>query len=218
MEKKSDVTFTEIFAELKNTGILMVTDKLLPSVVAMIVGEPIRGSWWGHPKSHDIFNINVRLAEHPDVIAIKLVSGKNTFVHRKLWSAVIAIGNSNEDWQLNKLKPLAISLLETVKKPGQVQTDSFGQFPGGDSKAITKVAAELENRLLIHAEEIHTDRGSHSRRLETWDNLAKRLDFSPKSMPVAEAKQSFEKILNDLNARYNGHGELPWPKSSEYKL
>ena len=210
MEKKSEAIFKEIFAELKKTGILMVTDKLLPSVVAIIVGEPVRGSWWGHPKSHDIFNMNVRLADHPDVIAIKLVSGKNTFVHRKLWSAVIAIGNSNDDWQLNKLNPLAVSLLETVKKSGQIQTDSFGQFPGGDSKAISKVAAELETRLLIYAEDIHTDRGSHTRRLETWDNLAKRLRFSPKSISVVDAKQTFEKILKDLNNHCDGQGQVPW--------
>ena len=210
MERKHETLFKEIFAELKATGILMVTDKLLPSVVAKVVGEPVRGSWWGHPKSKDIYNINVRLAEHPDVLVSKLLSGKNTFVHRRLWSALIAIGGSNESWQLNRLDPMAKSLLEAVRKSGQIQTDSFGQFPGGDSRTISKAAGELESRLLVYAEDIHTDRGSHTRRLETWGNLAKRLGFSADPIEAPEAKSCFEKILNDLNTRHNGEGRFPW--------
>src|SRR5260370_38244391 len=136
MERKHEPLFKEIFTELKATGILMVTDKLLPSVVAKIVGEPVRGSWWGHPKSKDIYNTNVRLAEHSDVLVVKLISGKNTFVHRRLWSALIAIGGSKEAWQLNRLDPIAKSLLGTVCKSVQSQTDRFGQFPGGVSMTI----------------------------------------------------------------------------------
>src|SRR3954469_10096983 len=116
MERKQESLFKEVFAELKTTGILMVTDKLLPSVVVSVVGEPVRGSWWGHPKSKEIYNINVRLADHADVLAVKLVSNKNTFVHRRLWSELIAIGGADEAWQLDRLNPVAKSLLETVRK------------------------------------------------------------------------------------------------------
>jgi hypothetical protein len=28
----------------------------LPNVAEMVAGEPIRGSWWGHPASHAIFD------------------------------------------------------------------------------------------------------------------------------------------------------------------
>ena len=28
----------------------------VPSLVATLLGEPVRGSWWGHPQSHQVFS------------------------------------------------------------------------------------------------------------------------------------------------------------------
>src|SRR5262245_65698284 len=60
----------------------------LPSVAEMIAGEPIRGSWWGHPAGHAIFDALNTLAESPDVVRTRLVNGKVTLVHRRLWPAL----------------------------------------------------------------------------------------------------------------------------------
>ena len=56
----------------------------------------MRGSWWAHPRSHEIFRVNCELAEHPDVLVNKLISGKITYLHRALWSAFVAIGRARE--------------------------------------------------------------------------------------------------------------------------
>ncbi len=49
-------SLAKIEAALKHHGILMLADASFPSVAALIVGEPIKGSWWGHPKGNEIFN------------------------------------------------------------------------------------------------------------------------------------------------------------------
>ena len=36
--------------ELKRYGLLLVTDARLPSLVALVAGAPVRGSWWSHPR------------------------------------------------------------------------------------------------------------------------------------------------------------------------
>jgi len=63
----------------------------VPSVAEAVAGEPIRGSWWGHPRGHDIFRALSELSGSPDIKCFKLVDGKVTFVHRRLWPALVRL-------------------------------------------------------------------------------------------------------------------------------
>jgi hypothetical protein len=65
----------------------------LPNVASMIVGEPIKGSWWGHPAGHEIFAGLNELADSPDVVRVRLVNKKITLIHRRLWPAVVRLGD-----------------------------------------------------------------------------------------------------------------------------
>lgn len=65
----------------------------LPNVAELIAGEPIRGSWWGHPQSHAIFDALNVLAESPDVVRTRLVKGKVTLVHRRLWPPLVRVAD-----------------------------------------------------------------------------------------------------------------------------
>jgi hypothetical protein len=65
----------------------------LPSVAEMIAGGPIRGSWWSHPRSHAIFDEINRFADSPDVVRLRLVNGKVTLVHRRLWPALVRVAD-----------------------------------------------------------------------------------------------------------------------------
>jgi hypothetical protein len=65
----------------------------LPNVAALIAGEPIRGSWWGHPSGHAIFEALNSLADSPDVVRTRLVNGKVTLIHRRLWPAVVRVAD-----------------------------------------------------------------------------------------------------------------------------
>jgi hypothetical protein len=59
-----------------------------PSLAEEIAGEPIRGSWWGHPRGRDIFRALGEVHDSPDVLMCRLVEGKRTFVHKRLWPAL----------------------------------------------------------------------------------------------------------------------------------
>lgn len=65
----------------------------LPNVAELIAGEPIRGSWWGHPAGHQIFAGLNALADSPDVIRTRLVNGKVTLIHRRLWPALVRVAD-----------------------------------------------------------------------------------------------------------------------------
>jgi hypothetical protein len=63
----------------------------VPSLAEAVAGEPIRGSWWGHPRGKEIFSALSAVADSPDVLSFRLVDGKITFVHRKLWPAIVRL-------------------------------------------------------------------------------------------------------------------------------
>jgi hypothetical protein len=188
-----------VLARVKEHGLLLQTDANLPSVCALVTGAPVRGSWWAHPRSHDIFRVNCELAEHPDVLVIKLISGKITYLHRALWPALIAIGRSRESWQMDGLSREARDLLGKVDRE-PVQTD----------RSLSKPASELESNLLVYSEQFHTNTGAHARRLESWDQWSKRTGFVEKRMTAIRAKSELEKTVASLNQRFKGRGHLPW--------
>jgi hypothetical protein len=83
------MTFAEARAFVSTHGIVLESASgPVPSLVATIVGEPIHGSWWGHAQSHQIFGITRAVRSTPSVLTCRLVQGKVTFVHRRLWSSV----------------------------------------------------------------------------------------------------------------------------------
>jgi len=63
----------------------------IPNLAEYVAGEPIRGSWWGHPAGHGIFEVLTRLMESPDLVATRLINGNITLVHRRLWPALVRV-------------------------------------------------------------------------------------------------------------------------------
>ena len=66
----------------------------VPSLAAAIAGEAIRGSWWSHRRSHEIFELTRRVRESGDVLVCRVVQGKITYVHRRLWPALVRAAKS----------------------------------------------------------------------------------------------------------------------------
>ncbi|MEK6279519.1 MAG: hypothetical protein AABN95_04120 [Acidobacteriota bacterium] len=204
-----------MFSKILKFGFLLESDPKLPSVCSLITGAPLRGSWWSHPLAQTIFQVNEKLEDHPDVLIMKLVSGKVTFVHRDLWPHILAIGTARERWQMEGLSASARSLLRTMEETGFLHTDQFDPMR---SRATEKnkpgyLARELELRLLIHAEQIHTASGAHAKLLETWDHWSKRKGFARSAIQIEEAKRNLEERLQKLNDEFNATARFPWSAS-----
>ncbi len=211
--KTTAKAFQDSFRELKRTGLLLLADNKLPSIATLVVGEPIRGSWWGHPKSHDIFRVVCRIAGHPDVAASKLISGKVTFLHRKLWPVLIAIGMSREPWQMNGLPRKARNLLRIVDQDGEVRTDRLPASPKAKDSSWREAIRELEERLLVYAEEFHSETGAHAKRLESWKHWAARRKYKTGEMKTEESKLELSGFLIALNKKFKAKARLPWMDS-----
>ncbi len=60
----------------------------IPSLVDAIAGETVLGNWWSHPLSRTIFTLTRAVRAAPQVLVCRLVDGKITFVHERLWRAL----------------------------------------------------------------------------------------------------------------------------------
>jgi hypothetical protein len=165
---------------LKKHGLLLLQDKTLPSVATIVAGEPVKGSWWAHAKSHAIFAEVERLTDDPHVLVTRLIAKKVTFVHERLWPAVLAVAMSAPR---DRLSSAARALLKKIEKEGAV-------------RASGAAARELQERLLVHAREVHTESGRHETELQTWARWASGRNIEP--LPIDTARAELDRAIQAL--------------------
>jgi len=84
------MTPEQALAFVQEQGAVLVAGKgPRKPMTEVIAGEPIKGSWWAHPKGKEIFRVLQSLEESPDIVSCRLIGGKVTLVHRRLWPALI---------------------------------------------------------------------------------------------------------------------------------
>ncbi|MBI2993191.1 MAG: hypothetical protein HYY48_03330 [Gammaproteobacteria bacterium] len=77
---------------IRKHGVVLVSARgPVPNLAEAIAGERIHGSWWGHAKSQQIFNVLEEVRDSDEVLVCRLVGGKVTLVHRRLWPALIRL-------------------------------------------------------------------------------------------------------------------------------
>jgi hypothetical protein len=209
MNASSVIAVDDVADYLGRLGVLLETDRAFPSITGIMVREPIKGSWWAHPMANEIYMLSQRLIHHPDTIFLKLLSGKTTFVHRRLWPELIAIGTAQEPWQLDALPTSAKSMLKKVEERGSLRMDEIKGARTAKEKGAD--ARTLELRLLVFGDDVHTASGEHVKRIETWEHWAWRTGFNTRVLPTPEgAKREFARIVENLNAEFGADATLPW--------
>jgi len=185
-------TCTDVERAIAKHGVLLVQDKIALDVVGILAGEKLSTSWWGHAAGQKIFACLERLDDDPDVLATRLVAGKITYLHRRLWPAFLAIARTQGSWQTNGLSSDAVRLFDSVKKSG--------------TRATGRAAKELQERLLAHAEQVHTESGRHETQLEAWSRAQKTRDVvSAKDIDAAQTE--IEAAICEIGGSATA---LPW--------
>jgi hypothetical protein len=99
------VTPTRALAFVETAGaVVQAARTSLPSLAETVAGEPIRGSWWAHPRAREIYLAAQAVHDSPDVLVCKLADGKVTFVHRRLWPALVRLASRFRKAQLAKVR------------------------------------------------------------------------------------------------------------------
>jgi hypothetical protein len=116
----------------------------VPSLAEAIAGEPIRGSWWGHPKARQIFPATRAVRDSADVLVCRLIGGKVTYVHRRLWPALVRLAKRIERSRLD-----AIREEHTASGAHRLVTTAFPRWVTTEvQRAASKLSEEEACRLI----------------------------------------------------------------------
>ena len=210
MARREAANLTKVLRAVEQSGLLMQADSALPSVVTLLVGQPVHGSWWGHPMGDAIHIVNSHLKEHPDLIAAHLVSRKLTFIHRRVWPALFGVALSGEPWQSENLGPLARRILGLVTRERSLRADDASSFSELSSAERRAGIRELERRLLVHSTDTHTESGTHTKTLQTWERCRERKRFSGHTLSADEARAQLDRLVDAWRVGPDVRAVLPW--------
>jgi len=86
------VTPLEAIAFVREHGVVLESASgPVPALAHAIAGGPIRGSWWAHPRSKEIFALTRAVRDSDDILVCRVVDGNVTFVHRRLWAPLVRV-------------------------------------------------------------------------------------------------------------------------------
>jgi hypothetical protein len=96
---------SEALAFVRDHGVVLASARgTVPRLTEAIVGEPIRGSWWSHPQSRRIYAILQAVSASDQVLVCRLIEGKITLVHRRLWPALAVLAGRFAPAQLTRVR------------------------------------------------------------------------------------------------------------------
>jgi hypothetical protein len=79
-------------AWIRDRGVVLQSARgPVPNVAQFIAGEPIRGSWWGHPAGKEIYAILTLLDESTEIVSTRLINRKVTLLHARVWPGVVRV-------------------------------------------------------------------------------------------------------------------------------
>lgn len=112
-----------------------------PNLAEEIGGEPIHGNWWGHEKGRAIFWATRTVRISSDVLVCRLLDGKVTYIHRRLWPAIVRLADL-----LDRTKLAAI---HEKHKPSGAHKVRLIPFPKWVPREIQQVPKELSDQEAI---------------------------------------------------------------------
>ncbi len=139
------MTTKQALAFVKTKGVALESGRgSVPSLAETIAGKRIRGSWWKHPKGNNIFLCSRAIRNSKDVLVCHLVGGKITYVHRRLWPALVRLAD-----QFDPARLAAIREIHTASGKHKVEATAYPKWVPSDvmSAAAKLTAEEARNQL-----------------------------------------------------------------------
>jgi hypothetical protein len=134
-------------AFVKANGIVLESGRgAVSSLAEAIAGAPIRGSWWAHPKANDIFLCSRAIRESANVLVCRLAGGKVTYVHRRLWPALVRLAGRFDADRL-----AAIQEIHTPSGKHEVHTTAYPDWVTEDVRRAAEELTENEAASLLPA-------------------------------------------------------------------
>jgi hypothetical protein len=110
-----------------------------PNLAEAVAGAKIPGSWWKHAKARTIFRATRVVRDCEDILVCRSIDGKITFIHRRLWPAVVRLARRFESDHL-----AAIREEHTATGAHRVNTVPFPRWVPAEVSAAASVLSDVE--------------------------------------------------------------------------
>ena len=131
------MTTAQALAFIKRHGIVLESARgPVPSLAAKVAGESITGSWWSHSKGSEIFLLSRAMRRSPEILVCRIVGGKVTYVHRRLWPALVLLAR--------RFPKKSLAAIEEVHTPTGKHKLLVTAFPDWVPKEVLRSAHELK--------------------------------------------------------------------------
>src|SRR5438552_2885104 len=139
-ENYATMTSSAALAFIRRHGVVLEAGRgPVPNLAEAVAGAPIRGSWWGHAKGREIFHLTRAVRDSADVLVCRLVGGKITYVHRRLWPAVVRLASRFARDDLAALREV-----HTVQGRHAVRTMPFPRWVPSEVRRQARGLSEIE--------------------------------------------------------------------------
>ena len=98
----------------------------------------MRGSWWSHPKGNEIFLLSRAIRESPEVLVCRIAGGKVTYVHRRLWPALVLLAG--------RFSKKSLAAIKEIHTPLGKHKVVMTPFPDWVPKEVLRAARELQEQ------------------------------------------------------------------------
>lgn len=81
-----------VLAFVREHGVVLESAKgPAPRLIDAIAGETVQGSWWAHAQGKRIFALLEAVKEADEILVCRLIDGKVTLVHQRLWPQLVCV-------------------------------------------------------------------------------------------------------------------------------
>lgn len=100
------MTAAEALAFVERHGVVLESARrgTIPSLADAVAGEELGGNWWSHASGKRIFAATRAVRGASDVLVCRLVDGKITFVHARLWPSLARLADRFAPPRLARLR------------------------------------------------------------------------------------------------------------------
>jgi len=143
-EHMPPISFEDALSFVETNGIVLESAHgPVPAFADFVAGERVT-RWWSHPKGRLIFALTRALRDSPDVLTCRFVDGKVTYIHRRLWPALVKLSGELETSNLGAIREEHL--------PGgkhELRVTEFPRWVPADVLAASKRLTQREARAML---------------------------------------------------------------------
>ena len=123
---------------VKTAGIVLESGRSpVPNLAEAVAGESISGSWWSHPKGDQIFQLTRAIRNSQQILVCRLVLGKITYVHERLWPALVRLAD-----RFDKKRLAAVREIHTSSGKHKVEVVQFPDWVPAETREVADSLTE----------------------------------------------------------------------------